>query len=1225
MSRVPLDLVDTTDPEKSEPILDILDTYHDFCKGERKKKSAAGKEDETADKRVTIMRTYLPSLLANKYTNFKKTDDYTQNIKTISNDKITSVSKIEHQTIDLFEETYKEQIDAHPETKEIITMKQIIDAYGADFDEDTNALWKRFKLNEANRVLEIQKDGIELDEIKSPKLANFILNYFFFSSKEKDVHITFDAAEGAVGEIFRDEESVKNIIFPQTIADSATTSLNVMKGRCDYIFPSASNEIDFKSNEFSKDTYRIYFKKNEIAPFGNANPYGFSIIVELKSDPRKKVEVPFSFTQTEGPSVNYIIDILNTLQLAKNDSVKLQKISKKSSIVNLGLALDKYPPLKRELFTGIKNKANGILPDLKRGGDHEAVNAAKYVIDNEFPFTIFTTIDMLCALKARKEKINCIWQTSERLVLYRFPTVASVDSEKYSFIIKAQDTLDLIDKIRVLVAKKAKKAGTETSLLQTELTSQVQEAIKGLNGVYDVKGTNDKCKQVLNALLRIRMLDLKLYIEGNINMTIPVKDQKIVNDAEAELAIMKNKTKVELMEKITNEGETLAYTEGAKKILLTKITEYQRALTEMFQALIADLKTKITIDINLSEPKLDEKLKISKSLTKDEGGFVVFLPTDYSVFHYSTGPFVRFYELMILVEELKSTSSTKRDFPLKIKKFLQNDKTNVYNYFEIVEDILEQFQTETLKNKLTELLNFSDKAITAATEASRTSRSVDRELFMQHYFIGKTDAPAIPGVLDSVLSYYTELSTARGSGRSRKPAQIPHPISVLAGGGSLVQSGGATGEYYQLSDLLFDISTKAAAYIESAFSTKYTFYVLEQQILYLNKVWKYIRMYGQQDLYDMPYCISLFQNILEYHDALLKNKQYIRFFNSLQMEGTENPKEILNQKWGNVQRYKRTFAEYNKETNEQNYTAKINASISTSNPLKQMNTLIKFINEWLNYSISIKIKDTIKFPSFNNILAFLKEDGFKVPQEETEHIYLETNETAIPLTESEAPPVNSEYTITTDLPEASTDFEAGTALVNGAQKLLEELQEEWEYGLASLRNVEGYEFPTSTTLGIENFFTAMLAVQANKTQDYLLDINKPDEVKLTERGFPYKDFEFIIKATTSQDDLNIYKLFLLTLLENIQNPRKYSFFLTRGYLNRYFDSRDDWNGYLGTRVLPALIQFLKGDGSLPAQYTMPSTTMGGSRVYPKKTRKANPRGETRKSRKYNKTMRVKKH
>jgi hypothetical protein len=838
--------LDSTDSKTSESVLDILDTYHDFCKGERKKKSK-GVDEDSGDKRVTIMRTYLPLLLKKKYTNFERDANYTDNVKTLSKDKITSVSKIEHETIDLFEEKYKTEIQAAPETKEVLTMEEIISSYKKNKDENNNTLWKKFKNNSANRVIEIQKDGIELEKEDCKALSSFILNYFFFTSTQKDIHVTFDAADGTVGEIFRDDDKVKNIIFPQTIADSATTSLNVLKGRCDYIFPSVKNEIDFKSNEFSHKDYRIFFRNDSKAPFGNTNPYGFSIVIEKKgSDKKREVEIPFSSTQTEGPSVNYIIDILNTLQKSSTDKIKLAKIAKKSSIVNLALALDKYPPMKEILHKEIRKQENGILPDLKRGGDHEAVNAAKYVIESRFPYTIFTTIDMLCALKARKEKINTIWQTSERLVLYRFPTIPGEKQEKYSFILKVFNCLDLITKIESILVKKQKTAGK--SLLQQELERQIQEIDrKGLDGVADIAierdKRNERCLKVLNALLRIRQLDLKLYIE-NLNITISDVDEAKISEIKRKLSIFANKNQNDLLEsellkKTGNESSPLAYFElqeieitvkGKKQkkqeerqiISASELTESQNKLLEYYNKLLNDLKENINIDIHIAEENLAEKLKIYKPLVQDKivtrtnsskVTFHIFLKTDHSTFDYLTGPFFRFYDMMLLVEDLVESSSSKRDFPIKIKKFLQKDKTNLYSYFDIVDEILEQFQTEEIINKLIEIFHFEEKALNEASSESTKTGSVNRDDFMRYFFLGRDEIPAkagkakqnkINGVLDSLLEYYTILNTEIKEGKKvTQPKLMPYDMKTMIGGSLKRQRGGADEKYYELSDLLY--------------------------------------------------------------------------------------------------------------------------------------------------------------------------------------------------------------------------------------------------------------------------------------------------------------------------------------------------------------------------------------------------------------------------------------
>ncbi len=1253
---------DSTDSKTSETVLDILDTYHDFCKGERKKKGSA----DSADKRVDIMRKYLPKLLANKYTNFQSSHDYTQNVKTLSKDKITSVSKIEHETIDLFEEKYKTEIQAAPETKEILTMADIIKSYTSNKSEDTNPLWLKFKNNESNRVIEIQKDGIELDKDGCEALSSFILNYFFFSSLEKDIHVTFDAADGTVGDIFRDDLKVKNIIFPQTIADSATTSLNVLKGRCDYIFPSASTEIDFKSNEFSHKDYRIFFRNDPKAPFGNTNPYGFSIVIETTKEPKKEVEIPFSSTQTEGPSVNYIIDILNTLQISKNDSVKLQKISKKSSIVNLGLALDKYPPIKRDIFEGIRAKSNGILPDLKRGGDHEAVNAAKYVIDTQFPYTMFTTIDMLCALKARKEKINTIWQTSERLVLYRFPTIKGEQQEKYSFVLKVQSCLDYISKIESILIKN-QKDNQGKSLLQKELEQQKEEIVtRALQAVANIQkdadNKNKLCLEALNALLRIRVKDLEFYL-SSLTLTVPDIDTSKFSTAKNSLQIFVGKNNNQLLQsqELTLEGTEVVYTttveveeevggrgrKGTKKktIVKQKVTQsevntHQQNLKDIYTALLNALKTKINIDINVAEENLDKKLKIFKPLTEDST-VIVFKKTDHSVFNYITGPFFRFYEMMLLLEELKKSYGTKRDFPLKVKKFLQKDTTNEYYYFDIIEEILDQFQSEPFKNTLTDILNFKDKALTRATANATTS--VDRESYLRYFLLGEPTKD-IQGVLTTIVNYYTTLSTETPAvapvrakkgqpgqpGQDAKPAVIPHALSVLQGGSLVPQRGGATGEYYELSDLLFSISTKAAAYLESAFSKQYTYYTLQTKINYLNKVWTYIRNYGQNSAYNMNLCIELFEEILLLHNALLEMTEYKNYIKTV----SDAEKIQISHAWSLVYGYRNRFAGYKFNTNKQNYKVNITGTTFDQKPIGQMNALIQYLNAWLRLIKEKNITTAIPFPTLDTILSYLKEQQFQVPQDEEEYVYSDvtTNELPWEATREDLTLVGESVGDLPSLPTAATQFE-GTKR-NGIHPLLEELQEEWEYGLQRIRNTEGYTFNTDGNFGTHLFFTGFLAHRFDGSQEYLLAENKVDNSKFTELGFPLKDLKEILEKYKTDDDQAVVKVFILTLLENIQNPKKYSFFLKEGYTNRYFDSNEDWNGYLGSQVLPAILQFFNASeagktngGYKTAFYDMPPSTKiashGGKRKKYSITRKS--KHQSRKSRKYKRTMRHKKH
>ena len=197
---------------------------------------------------------------------------------------------------------------------------------------------------------------------------------------------------------------------------------------------------------------------------------------------------------------------------------------------------------------------------------------------------------------------------------------------------------------------------------------------------------------------------------------------------------------------------------------------------------------------------------------------------------------------------------------------------------------------------------------------------------------------------------------------------------------------------------------------------------------------------------------------------------------------------------------------------------------------------------------------------------------------------------------------------------------------------MEEIQEEWEYGLNAIRRKYGME--SKTTLGSEDFFSALLALQADTDEkkkytfdlDFLLDINKRTEAQLEDAAFPFKSFKELFTKRTVHYETELFKAMLLTILENIQNPRKYSLFLIKGYTNLYFDTRDEWDRKLSSIILPTLVTYLNTHFTKASKFNMPQTTInalrGGFIQYPKKTRKMKRLAkQSRKLRKYAKTMR----
>ena len=465
-----------------EDTLGILDTFHDFCKSARISKAARAAGVRTD--RLEVMRTYLPELIKNVYPDKGFNNNYTDNLKTLTCDQIKSVGDIEHdaETMFLKYQPFKSTLDAHPETKETITFNDILKAYKSANNSSNNQLWNRYKNKMDIRIVEILKGDYDfhIDESeeddesgsesgKSEKssnsaasmeaskeedyaiLAQFILEYFFFVDiPEEKYYVTFDANSRFFGKIFKKKPNVCNVIFPQTIADSATTSFSSLGGPNLFLFPSKNNTLEFTSNYFSTSKYKTYFKNNG---FGDDNKYGFSIVIELRADPTKKIELPFGPTQTEGPSVNYLVDLLSNAQAAR--PVLYNSIKKKGTIIDIGKYIDANEPFRNDFQSSMKEKKNGILPDLKRGGDHEAVLAAKYAAALEkTKYFMFSTIDILCALRARLERLNTIYQGTDKMILYRNVKILPTEAKQLELILKGKEIVTLVQKLDTLLTVK---------------------------------------------------------------------------------------------------------------------------------------------------------------------------------------------------------------------------------------------------------------------------------------------------------------------------------------------------------------------------------------------------------------------------------------------------------------------------------------------------------------------------------------------------------------------------------------------------------------------------------------------------------------------------------------------------------------------------------------------------------------------------------------------------
>jgi hypothetical protein len=92
---------------------------------------------------------------------------------------------------------------------------------------------------------------------------------------------------------------------------------------------------------------------------------------------------------------------------------------------------------------------DGILFDLKRSGDYEQANAAK-IVSNELGNVVLVTIDILCSVYARCIHQPVIRHLNETLQLYRFDKQSSVDKEISELIQIKFKTLKLIQNLTLV-------------------------------------------------------------------------------------------------------------------------------------------------------------------------------------------------------------------------------------------------------------------------------------------------------------------------------------------------------------------------------------------------------------------------------------------------------------------------------------------------------------------------------------------------------------------------------------------------------------------------------------------------------------------------------------------------------------------------------------------------------------------------------------------------------
>jgi len=280
----------------------------------------------------------------------------------------------------------------------------------------------------------------EAEVMQNRNLLALYIFGFLFPGKAiaEGMGITYDAGGGDVTKIFSGIPTVTAIITPQNISDSASTMLNPFNSiagsadRSEFIFPTdfddpvtGIKEYTFKSQIYSKEWCTIKIKNKD---YSKTNKNGFiiefsrndqvGVIATINYDDSFELlrENPLSSAKSmQGPSAPYLSKVIEFIlsPIAGHDPKNITVRPMKPIIMPVKkLVKDIYNSLttqgpNQDDDDDAKNKISGLLFDLKRAGDYEQANAAKWLRKQSMNI-ILSTGDVLCSTYARKLEIPCI-------------------------------------------------------------------------------------------------------------------------------------------------------------------------------------------------------------------------------------------------------------------------------------------------------------------------------------------------------------------------------------------------------------------------------------------------------------------------------------------------------------------------------------------------------------------------------------------------------------------------------------------------------------------------------------------------------------------------------------------------------------------------------------------------------------------------------------------------
>jgi hypothetical protein len=474
-------------------LLAFFDSIHDFWP-ERKTVSAEDDDDGLIDvpaERLDVVHKKLAETIASYVGQRGSTID--QVLKTTTNGQVTSVSDIENRVMKFL------SLQFSPFNGQVakITFDEILTNWV--FQGDWTTYSRRVSgLPDNLEMIGGGRSVKSLSDSQRGTIAFFMLAYMNPTIQPgvagSDVNFTFDMSPRDIGKLFMRLNQVSNAIYPQNIADSATTSFSALQGRNRFFKAdgtpgndsSIGRPLEVKSNLFSFQTFKLEFIDKK---FGPVNRFGFSIKITNRATGAQIGMIDFQPKIGEqGPPVNYLMDILASGQIAGIQP-------------KVGTAV-KLPPT-------IYNEQ--LLFDLKRMGDHEQMR-----INNVYGITG----DRLAYTYRKLLRKPGIYHSHIGFRLFR--SLGGVLSPQENIFRTEQfKCKELLEKINFLLQYSAQYTDVNSELSKMRL--HIEEAIgKGtvLMDPIDIS-TSDFATQhtqisstFATCFVRLRMLDIRQHINN---------------------------------------------------------------------------------------------------------------------------------------------------------------------------------------------------------------------------------------------------------------------------------------------------------------------------------------------------------------------------------------------------------------------------------------------------------------------------------------------------------------------------------------------------------------------------------------------------------------------------------------------------------------------------------------------------------------------------------------